>query len=304
MQSGWKSYFIFSKKEQRGIMVLGLILLSTILIGILFPRKEMVKKDKFNKYYYEKNYGSAISKAQQRGPLFYFDPNTMDSMTAIRLGISSRQVITLMRYRNKGGRFYRKEDIGKLYGLKKELVEKLIPYVVIKNEDRNTTYRKIVDVVDDDHQKLGNSKGLVKEDVNKNLSEWSIDINLADEKQWAAKTELSPAIIQNIMRYRNYIGGFTNLNQMKKVYGFTDANYYLLKPHLQLGKMNKRKPNASTMSFENWKALGIFQDREIIQILRIRKEKGGYIGWKELVILFDLTAQQAEILQVAIQISE
>jgi hypothetical protein len=91
---------------------------------------------------------------------------------------------------------------------------------------------------------------------------------------------------------------------MKKVYGFTEADYYLLKPHLQIGKMNKRKPNASSMSFENWKALGLFQDREIVQILRIRKEKGGYVGWKELVILFDLTEKQAEMLQATIQISE
>jgi len=285
MQSGWKSYFIFSKKEQRGIMVLGIILLGTMLLGILFPRKET----------------SINSTAQQRGPLFYFDPNTMDSITAIRLGIPSRQVITLMRYRNKGGRFYRKEDLAKLYGLKKDLVEKLIPYVVIKNIDRNTAYRKMVDY---DYQKFGNRIGLVKEDGNKNLNEWSIDINLADEKQWVAKTKLSPAIIQNIIRYKNYLGGFTNLNQIKKVYGFTEANYYLLKPHLQLGKMNKRKPNASNMSFESWKALGIFQDREIVQILRIRKEKGGHIGWKELVILFDLTEQQAEMLQATIQISE
>ena len=285
MQSGWKSYFIFSKKEQRGIMVLGIILLGTMLLGILFPRKET----------------SINSTAQQRGPLFYFDPNTMDSITAIRLGIPSRQVITLMRYRNKGGRFYRKEDLAKLYGLKKDLVEKLIPYVVIKNLGRNTAYRKMVDY---DYQKFGNRIGLVKDDGNKNLNEWSIDINLADEKQWVAKTKLSPAIIQNIIRYKNYLGGFTNLNQIKKVYGFTEANYYLLKPHLQLGKMNKRKPNASNMSFESWKALGIFQDREIVQILRIRKEKGGHIGWKELVILFDLTEQQAEMLQATIQISE
>ena len=285
MQSGWKSYFIFSKKEQRGIMVLGIILLGTMLMGILFPRKE-----------------TAINiTAQQRGPLFYFDPNTMDSITAIRLGIPSRQVITLMRYRNKGGRFYRKEDLAKLYGLKKELVEKLIPYVVIKNVDRNTSYRKMLDY---NHQKFINRTGIEKEDVNKNLNEWSIDINIADEKQWAAKTKLSPAIIQNIMRYRNYLGGFTNLIQMKKVYGLTEANYYLLKPHFTLGKMNHLKPNASNMSFENWKALGLFQDREIAQILRIRKEKGGHIGWKELVILFDLTEEQAEILQATIQISE
>jgi len=269
MQSGWKAYFIFSKKEQRGIMVLGIILLGTMLMGILFPRKEMAIKDKSNKYYYEKrnayekNNGSESIASLQRGPLFNFDPNTMDSITAIRLGIPSRQVITLMRYRNKGGRFYRKEDIAKLYGLKKELVEQLIPYVIIKDFKKNVDRNE-----------------LVKQGANKNLNEWSIDINLADEKQWVAKTKLSPAIIQNIIRYRNYLGGFTSLNQMKKVYGFTEANYYLLKPHLQLGKMNKRKPNASTMSFENWKALGIFQDREIIQILRIRKEKGDILVGK------------------------
>ena len=293
MQSGWKAYFIFSKKEQRGIMVLGIILLGTMLMGILFPRKEMAIKDKSSKYYYEKrnayekNNGSESNTSLQSGPLFNFDPNTMDSITAIRLGIPSRQVITLMRYRNKGGRFYHKEDIAKLYGLKKDLIEQLIPYVTIKNFKKNLDRNE-----------------LVKQGANKNLNEWNIDINLADEKQWAAKTKLSPAIIQNIMRYRNYLGGFTNLNQMKKVYGFTEANYYLLKPHFTLKKINNSKPNASTMSFENWKALGIFQDREIIQILRIRKEKGGYIGWKELVILFDLTQQQAEMLQATIQISE
>ena len=293
MQSGWKSYFIFSKKEQRGIMVLGIILLGTMLMGILFPRKEMSMKGKSNKYYYEKrnayekNNGSESIASLQTGPLFNFDPNTIDSITAIRLGIPSRQVITLMRYRNKGGRFYRKEDLAKLYGLKKELVEKLIPYVAIKIFNKNIDRNE-----------------LVKQEVNKNLSEWSIDINIADEKQWAAKTRLSPAIIQNIMRYRNYLGGFTNLNQMKKVYGLTEANYYLLKPHFTLGRMKHLKPNASSMSFESWKALGLFQDREIAQILRIRKEKGGHIGWKELVILFDLTAEQAEILQASIQISE
>lgn len=269
MQSGWKSYFIFSKKEQRGIMVLGIILLSTMLLGILLPRKK-----------------TAIG-SNQSMPLFYFDPNTIDSITAIRLGIPSRQVTTLMRYRNKGGRFYDKEDIAKLYGLKKELVAQLIPYVTIKN------FKKNID-----------RNGLVKQDVIKNLNEWSIDINIADEKQWAAKTKLTPAIIQNIIRYRNYLGGFTNSNQMKKVYGLGDANYYLLKSHLKLGKLNNTKPNASTMSFESWKALGLFQDREIVKILRIRKENGGRIGWKELVILFDLTADQAEILQNTIQISE
>ena len=165
-------------------------------------------------------------------------------------------------------------------------MEKLIPYVVIKSKERNTQYRNKLPA------------------AYENEDDWSIDINTSDEKQWAMQTKLNASVIKNIIQYRNYLGGFTKLNELKKVYGLNEADYYLLKPHLKLGKIYNHKPNASTMSFEQWKQVGIFGDREIIKILRIRKENGGYIGWKELVILFDLTEAQAEMLQATIQISE
>jgi DNA uptake protein ComE-like DNA-binding protein len=277
MENSWKAYFIFSKKEQRGVMVLGCLLLGSLAIGYFFPAKKKVDKNTI----------------PINAKLFYFDPNTIDSMGALRLGIPQKQVTTLLRYRNKGGRFYNKEDIAKLYGLKKEFVEKLIPYVVIQNKERNRAYRNQLSPT---YNKISSTY--------KNVDDWSIDINTSDEKQWAAQTKLNAAVIKNIIHYRNYLGGFTNLNQIKKVYGFNEADYYLLKPHLKLGKINNHKPNASIMSFEQWKQVGIFGDREIAKILRIRKENGGHIGWKELVILFDLTAAQAEMLQNTIQISE
>lgn len=277
MENSWKAYFIFSKKEQRGVIVLGFLLLGSLAIGYLFPAKERVDK---------KTIVASVK-------LFYFDPNTIDSMEALRLGIPAKQVNTLLRYRNKGGRFYNKEDIAKLYGLKKELVEKLIPYVVIQNKQRNRVY----------HNKLSSTYNKISSTY-KNEDDWSIDINTSDEKQWAMQTKLNAAVIKNIINYRNYLGGFSKLTQIKKVYGFNESDYYVLKPHLKLGKLNMQKPNANTMSFEQWKQVGIFADREIAKILRIRKENGGHIGWKELVILFDLTAAQAEILQNTIQISK
>lgn len=277
MENSWKAYFIFSKKEQRGVMVLGSLLLGSLAIGYLFPAKERVDKK------------TIVATVKP----FYFDPNTIDSMEALRLGIPAKQVNTLLRYRNKGGRFYNKEDIAKLYGLKKELVEKLIPYVVIQNKQRNRVYLN----------KFSSTYNKISATY-KNEDDWSIDINTSDEKQWAMHTKLNAAVIKNIINYRNYLGGFSKLTQIKKVYGFNESDYYVLKPHLKLGKLNMQKPNASSMSFEQWKQVGIFADREIAKILRIRKENGGHIGWKELVILFDLTAAQAEILQNTIQISE
>jgi len=277
MDNSWKAYFIFSKKEQRGIMVLGTLLLGSLAIGYFFPAKETIDKK------------IIVPSAK----LFYFDPNTIDSMGALRLGIPNKQVTTLLRYRNKGGRFYTKEDIAKLYGLKKEVAEKLLPYIIIHNKEKDRVYRNKLSSA---YNKLSSTY--------KNIDDWSIDINTSDEKQWAMHTKLNAAVIKNIINYRSYLGGFSKLSQIKKVYGFKETDYYLLKPHLTLGKLNRHKPNASTMPFEQWKQIGIFGDREIVKILRIRKQKGGHIGWKELVILFDLTEAQAKILQNTIQINE
>jgi DNA uptake protein ComE-like DNA-binding protein len=293
MENSWKAYFIFSKKEQRGILVLGCMLLASMAIGFLFPAKKSLQKTH-----------STIKQA-----LFYFDPNTIDSITALRLGIPIRQVTTLLRYRNKGGRFYQKEDIAKLYGLKKELVAQLIPYVAIKNFEKNidrNTNKNIANqkTFSNAYNRIVNRRELLNDKSNKNLHEWSIDINLADEKQWAVNTKLNPTIIQNIIRYRNYLGGFSNKNQLKKVYGLTEDEFYALKAHLTIGAIKMMKPNANTMRFEQWKLLGLFTEKEIAIILHTRKENGGHIGWKELVILFDLTAQQAAMLQNSIQISE
>ncbi len=40
MDNSWKAYFIFSKKEQRGVIVLGCLLLGSLAIGYFFPAKK------------------------------------------------------------------------------------------------------------------------------------------------------------------------------------------------------------------------------------------------------------------------
>jgi hypothetical protein len=54
---------------------------------------------------------------------------------------------------------------------------------------------------------------------------------------------------------------------------------------------------ANTMRFDQWRSLGLFQDKEIKQLLRFKKEHGGKIGWRDMVIELDLTEQQARELK-------
>ena len=98
MQFDWKSYFIFTSKEQKGIIVIGCILSLSLLLHYLLPTTSS-------------NIASFSNAKNKPKSLFYFDPNLLDSIQGFQLGLSSKQMLTLYHYREKGGRFYKKEDL-------------------------------------------------------------------------------------------------------------------------------------------------------------------------------------------------
>jgi len=65
---------------------------------------------------------------------FPFDPNTADSATLVRLGLSPYQARNVLRYRAKGGQYHRPEDFKRLYGLTLGQWEHLAPYIIIGKE--------------------------------------------------------------------------------------------------------------------------------------------------------------------------
>ena len=125
MINSWEAYFIFSEKERKGIIVLGIILTLSIVLALLVPHKKDIV-------------GKASPLTIPTLHLFTFDPNTIDSANAIHLGIPLKQVNTLMHYREKGGRFYKKEDILKLYGLDPVIAHQLIPFIELSSSERSS----------------------------------------------------------------------------------------------------------------------------------------------------------------------
>lgn len=275
MRNEWKVYFLFSEKEQRGMLVLGCILLFSSLLSLLLPTKPS-------------DHPNTITPSVAHFIVFEFDPNTIDSGKALQLGIPPKQVHTLLNYRRKGGRFYRKEQLANLYGLSPLLAEKLIPYVRINGLNNRSVY---------------NNK--YKEWTNgSNNFTWVIDINNASEREWMQKTNLSKPTVERIMRYKNYLGNFEKVQQIKKVYGLSEVDYEVLREHMVIGKKKPSKLVANSMSFKNWQSLSLFTNKEIGLIMKTRKGNGGRIGWIEIVILCDLTENQATILKQKITIND
>ena len=216
--------------------------------------------------------------------------------------IPIKQVNTLIHYRAKGGRFYKKEDILKLYGLDPVIAHQLIPFIQLTSIESANKWRRFTSSNMGNNYKKSNVDPWLKM---KNTSElWTIDVNEADLNEWHDKTKLPMNIVHQIINYKNHLGGFTHPMQLKKVYGLTDTAFQNLRPHLLVQKNFKPQLNSSTMNFAQWKSLGIFEDQQIFEILKMRKQQGGQISWRELVILFDLPEKQALWLKSLIIISD
>ena len=150
-----KAYFNFSKKERNGIVVLLVMLAAVWFIPLLFIRDETFDVKGFARFEHDisqlqqdalqngKDNDSAgifynpslsvsyINTRPVKSETFYFDPNTLQAAEWQRLGISGRTIQTIQNFIAKGGRFYKAEDIGKIYGLRKRDYERLLPYVRI-----------------------------------------------------------------------------------------------------------------------------------------------------------------------------
>ena len=266
MQFDWKSYFIFTSKEQKGIVVLGGILSLSLLLHYLLPATSS-NTDPFS---------NAKNKPKS---LFYFDPNLLDSLQGFQLGLSRKQMTTLYHYREKGGRFNKKEDLFKWYGLSEMQANTLLPWVRIKAID-SITYNK-----------------------QNRLASWGkyapekIDINTSNASEWIQITGLPAYKVKRILTYQKWTGGFTGIQGLKKVYGITEFDFEMIRPYLKYQPNRSKKMAYQTMRFDDWLALGIFDERAVWTILKLRKEKQGRLTWSEIVIQFDLTESEAMVLK-------
>jgi len=98
----------------------------------LEPKKQETYLNRLDKY---------ILKRYDTIELFPFDPNVASKETLLKLGLTEKQVNNILLYRERGGRFYTKEDFRKLYGLRYMQYKILSPYLLLPeslpNKKRN-----------------------------------------------------------------------------------------------------------------------------------------------------------------------
>ncbi|MCX6206492.1 MAG: helix-hairpin-helix domain-containing protein [Bacteroidetes bacterium] len=141
--------------------------------------------------------------------LFEFDPNELSEEGWKKLGIRDKTIQTILHYRQKGGRFHRAEDLKKIWGMQAAEAERLMPYVSIQNI----------------------SKPIFKSAPSQPIkSTKPIHINQATAEEISALPGLNRSLAARMVKFRDKLGGFQNLDQVRRTYGITDSIFLLISP--------------------------------------------------------------------------
>lgn len=177
---------------------------------------------------------SAASKSYavpvQEAETFPFDPNTADSTTLLRLGLTSWQVRNIYKYRARGGRYHASEDFKRLYGMTPELWNRLSPVIRIGEQFR---YYTDADYAVDDarRQQQRQRRDSLRQARHDSLSSryprqekfeelTQLDLNTVDSVELKKVPGIASYRARQILRYRDRLGGFVSTDQLFEIENF------------------------------------------------------------------------------------
>ena len=214
----WKDFFYYSRSERRAVFVLLVLIAAMLGIMVVIPDEQnrlsgdFVSQDTLRTVHKEQVLGKELNAMPHSAAiavkLYAFDPNRVDSVGMLRLGLSPFVVRNVLKYRQKGGRFSTADDFSRIYGLADETFETLKPYIRI-TEKRRTTKKEVF------RQKLQEKKDTMR--VFKYPEGTLVDVNQADTSELKKIPGIGSGISRAIVAYRTRLGGFHSLSQLEEI---------------------------------------------------------------------------------------
>lgn len=150
-----------------------------------------------------------------------FDPNTADSSTLVHLGLKPWQASNMLKYRAKNGRYRQAEDLKKLYGMTDSLYQTLLPYIQIDTLSirlfRDSLYRAQRPQVSPIR---ADSDTLARDTMPRYISpkrDTVLNLRTADTTELKLIRGIGAYRAQQIVRYREQLGGFASVEQLREV---------------------------------------------------------------------------------------
>ncbi len=314
MRNFLTSYFYYSRGERNGVMVLAVLSLSLLLLPKIYSL--MIKRTNsiadFSAFEFEiatfvgqkaaDTEGGGFSNQNEEPVLFPFNPNNATKEDLIRLGLSPRVATTFVHFREKGGRFFKKEDFKKIYGVKESDYERLVDYISLENEGAFSSKSYA-------HTPQYNQYNASKE-TQRTIELKPFDPNTATETELLS-LGLDNRTVKVLLKYREKSGRFRTKDDLKKIYNLSDIDFLRISSFVQIaenqtitkGYLESRPNNDALKKGGNTAEVPVDLNRatveELVQLrgigrtfaLRIiehRERLGGFISLNQLKEVYGL----------------
>ena len=277
MKARIKNYLSITKKEWNGLIVLVVLIALVLAAPYVY---QLIRKDNTinvkdfdkavaqlnrvgNKAGYSPNNENIDPDKKISNPvMFPFNPNSLSIAQWQQLGLSAKQADVIKHYEDKGGRFYKKDDLKKIYGITDTDYVRLEPYINIPE----TAYA---------------SKKAKPGEI--------IELNTADSAKLTELKGIGPAFAVQIIRYRGRLGGFERKEQLKEVYGIDSLKYDELENQVFVNAGKVKKIPVNTISFEQLRIFPYLSYKQANAVIEYRRQHGNYTSMADLknIVLLD-----------------
>ncbi len=267
-------FFYFNKQERNGLFLLCFILGMVILLRLLLPwlldgqhpvksiapepeaPVGIEKQEAAAPYATPETSGEPEHKQAER---FVFNPNTLSVEDAKALGFPEKLSATLINFRNKGGKFYKAQDLKKLYGMSPKLYAALESYILIP--DRKSTFHRDTVYPKQSYPKRAFPKSM-------------LELNSADSLAIVYLKGIGPGFTKRILKYRMLLGGFHSVEQLKEVYGMSDNTYAALAAQIIIDKSQVTRIPINAIDLNSLRKHPYFNFQTAQAIINYRNKHG------------------------------
>lgn len=276
-----RDLFTFSKKDRIGIITLLILIALVYFIPDLlfhktkpFPFKNdpalakifdtLNKTSSFQKQFDRKTFKTSLpsNSSYQEGELFTFDPNTLSIEGWQKLGLNDHVIKTIEKYLSKNGRFYKEEDLKKIWGMPEGFYDRVKKFISIPQLNKTP---------------FTNSKPQKKE-----FKSYDLDINLSDTSSFIALPGIGSKLAARIINFREKLGGFYSVDQIKETYGISDSIFKILRPYLHISEPRLKMVNINTATKEELKAHPYIKWNLANALVEYRNQHGPYLQISDL----------------------
>ena len=279
-----KDFLYFSKGQKIGLIVLAVIIVLLIAGNQLVPffvkvpdienDKEFIAKyekfknslkdkpSRYQKYspFDERSGGHNSYQKLPEPKYFAFDPNTLDSVGFVTLGLKPFIAKNILNYRKKGGKFKTADDFSKIYGISSEQFAKLKPFINISSEFlAKDTYEK----TETYERKYPEKSDTIR-----------LELNTADTTDLQKLRGIGSGWAKAIVAYRQKLGGFVSVNQLLEIKNFPAETFSKIEKNIfvDVSQIRKIEINRANTEFMRKHPYLDFYKAKAVYELRLNKK--------------------------------